>query len=74
MSIAEQIATTSWHRSRQALHLLPQLPPASVRVTPSMTLEVTIENANLLQLAEALFLNAEKVQPNWDSVGLVKSS
>ena len=39
-----------------------------------MTLEVTIENANLLQLAEALFLNAEKVQPNWDSVGLVKSS
>ena len=27
-----------------------------------MALEATLENANLLQLAEALLLNAEKVQ------------
>lgn len=37
--------------------------PGYLRPTsPSMALEVTLENANLLQLAEALLLNAEKVQ------------
>ena len=34
-----------------------------------MVLEATLENANLLQLAEALFQNAEKVQSDLDSSG-----
>ena len=38
-----------------------------------MALEATLGNTNLLQLAEALSLNAEKVQPDWDPVRLVTS-
>ena len=38
-----------------------------------MALEATLGNTNLLQLVEALSLNAEKVQPNWDPVHLVTS-
>jgi len=30
-----------------------------------MALEATLENANLLELAEALLLNAEKVRSDW---------
>ena len=32
-----------------------------------MALEATLGNANLLQLAEALSLNAKKVQSDWNS-------
>ena len=40
--------------------------PGYLRTTsPSMALEATLENANLLELAEALLLNAEKVRSDW---------
>ena len=43
--------------------------PRFLLTAPPMTAEATLGNANLLQLVEALFLNAEKVQPGWDSGG-----
>lgn len=38
-------------------------------IIPSMALEVTLGTANLLQLVEALSLNAERVKSDWISSG-----